>query len=169
MPRVPLSELPDDARLWVFGATDPVGPEDEERLLSVVDHFLEEWAAHGVPLTAGREWRRGRFLLVAVDEGSASASGCSIDALVGSLRELEAELGVGLVGHAPIWYRDDGEVRCVARAEFRRLAEAGEVGPETVVYDPTLTRLDQVRSGRWELPARESWHGRVFLAKHRSA
>ncbi len=164
MPRVPLAELPDDARLWIFGATGPLDPAGEERLLDAVDRFLDGWAAHGSPLTAARDWRQGRFLLVAVDQASVPPSGCSIDALVRTLKELEGELGVGLVGHAPIWFRDGDEVRSVSRPEFRRMAEEGRVGPETTVYDPTPTRLGEVREGRWERPARESWHGRAFLA-----
>lgn len=165
MPLVPLSRLPDSARLWVFGADRPLGVAEEDRLLEVVDEFLVGWSAHGDPLTVGREWRRSRFLLVAVDDAQIPPSGCSIDALVRSLRALEGELGVSLVDKAPVWYVVRGEIMTASRSGFRVLAERGEVGLGTHVFDLSLTRLGRVREGGFELPARESWHGEAFFGR----
>ena len=101
--------------------------------------------------------------MVAVDERTAPPSGCSIDALVRELKDLEGRLGVPLVDHHAIWYREGKEVRRVERPAFRALAEAGEVSPATVVFDNTVTRLGQLRSGQWERPAEDAWHGRAFF------
>lgn len=165
MPRIEFDALPDDARLWVFGAVRPLSDEEEATLLRTVDERLEDWEAHGTPLTCARDWRYGRFLLVGVDERSEPPSGCSIDAMVRVLKGLEERLGVGLTDHAPVWYRSDGEVRTVSRPDFRRLAREGEVDPETVVFDATVTRVGQVREGAWEVPARAAWHGRAFFGR----
>ena len=163
MPKVNFDALPDEARVWVFAAERPLTGTEAETLLRSVDEFLVEWHAHGAPLTCARDWRHDRFLIVAVDERTAPPSGCSIDALVRSLKALESALGLALLDNTPVWYRDRDDLRRVDRATFRALARAGEVGPETVVFDNTLTRLGQLRSGGWERPARESWHGRAFF------
>lgn len=161
----PFAPLPDSARLWTFGVSRPLAEEEERRLLSTVDRFLEGWKAHGQPLAAARDWRLGRFLLVALDERVEPPSGCSIDALVRTLRGLEGELGIEMVGGAPIWYREggpDGPVRRIDRPGFKAAAARGEIGGDTVVFDPSLTRLGELREGRWELPARRSWHQRLL-------
>lgn len=160
MTHAALAELPADSRLWVFPSTAPLEEENQTCLLEEVDDFLAGWLAHGRPLKAGRELRHGRFLIVAVDEGDASASGCSIDALVGRLRELGALFGTSFIDHSKCWYRDEvtGGVRCVSRPDFRALAESGRVGPETRVFDTTLTSLRDLRQRGLELPARKSWH-----------
>ena len=163
MPMVPFEVLPDESRLWVFAVERTLVEADQENFLSAVDRFLETWAAHGVPLTCGRDFRRGRFLLVAVDETSAPPSGCSIDAMVGVLKDQERRLGLRILDNTPVWFVADGEVQRISRPEFSRLAEEGVVGPDTVVFDNTVTRLKDVRAGRWEGPARESWHQRVFF------
>jgi hypothetical protein len=163
MPMVPFEALPDESRLWVFGVERTLAEAEQESFLSAVDRFLETWVAHGVPLTCGRDWRRGRFLLVAVDEASAPPSGCSIDAMVGVLRAQERRLGVRVLDNTLIWFMADGEVRRISRSEFGRLAEEGAVGPDTVVFNNTVTRLKDARLGRWEGPVRESWHQRVFF------
>ena len=165
MPIVPFATLPDESRLWVFGVDRTLAGDEQESFLSAVDLFLETWAAHGAPLICGRDWKWGRFLLVAVDDASVPPSGCSIDAMVGVLRDQERRLGVRVLDNTPVWFVEDGEVRRVSRAEFRKLAEEGAVGPDTVVFDNTVTSLKDARSGRWEGPARACWHQRAFFKK----
>ena len=164
--RTDFSGIPATGRLWIFGADRALDARERDALLGEVDGFLDRWKAHGQPLTAAREWREDRFLLVAVDEASIPASGCSIDAMVGVLKELEGRLGLGLVGHGAVYWRDpSGAVRRAERADFRRLAEAGEVGPDTVVFDTTLTRVGKLSDGSWERPAKGAWHRAFFRAQ----
>lgn len=160
-----IDELPGSSRTWIFGADRPPGPGEAARVLDRMRSFLEGWTAHRRHLRAALDWRHDRFLVVAVDESSAAASGCSVDDLMRRLEALEEETGLGLVDTAPVWFRDPGEggrVRTVGRSRFRELAEAGEVGPATVVFDLTVDSLEAVRSGRWEAPAGETWHASLL-------
>ncbi|GMV06133.1 MAG: hypothetical protein AMXMBFR53_24090 [Gemmatimonadota bacterium] len=163
MPRTDFDALPEHGRVWVFPASRRLNTEEEAALLDEVDAFLDGWAAHGDPLLSGRSVVEGQFLLVGVDEDASRPSGCSIDALVNRLEALATGLGIRLVEHAPVWYRDGGGVRAVSREAFRELAAAGTVTPETRVFDTTLTRLADLRRGGLERPAAESWHGRAFF------
>jgi len=163
MPRVSFDELPANGRLWVFPADRELGGAEEEGLLAAVDDFLAGWAAHGAPLRSARELREGRFLLVGVDVDAESPSGCSIDALVNRLRHWGIEHEVRLIDHAPVWYRHAGSIRAVSRSAFRAAAESGDVAPSTLVFDTSLTRVEQARSGALERPAAETWHGRAFF------
>jgi hypothetical protein len=165
MPRIPISELPNDARLWVFPLSRALGDEEGQEVRSRVDAFLEGWAAHGSPLTAGREWVEGRFLFIAVDENSVPPSGCSIDDMARVLKEEGARLGMSFLDHAPVWYRQGSGLRQASRGDFQKLVEEGVVGLETPVLDTAITRLSQFRSGDWEKPAGASWHRRAFFPK----
>ena len=166
MPRTDFAQLPADARRWIFGAARGLDPRERAELLGLVDRFLDGWKAHGAPLTAARDLREDRFLMVAVDEASVPPSGCSIDAMVNELKALGDRLGVGLVGSGDVFYRaSSGEVERAERAQFKRLADAGQVGPDTVVFDTTLTRVAKLDDGSWERPARDSWHQRAFFKR----
>lgn len=160
-----LDELPDPARLWIFGADRRPGPEPTARVLDRTRSFLEEWTAHSRELAAGLDWRRRRFLLVALDESRVPASGCSIDGLMRHLAGLERETGLGLTDSSAVWFRDsreDDRIRSVDRQGFRELAREGTVGPDTTVYDLTVDSLGALRAGRWEGPARDSWHASLL-------
>lgn len=158
MPLLEFDQLPDDARLWVFAASDPVVGPDAAHLLGTVDEYLDQWAAHGRPLICARDWRDDRFLAVAVDEASAGASGCSIDALFRILQKLQGSLGTSLVGGSRLFYRaGDGVVHMVERGDFGRRRAAGELGDDTPVFDTSATTVGAYRDG-FERPLASSWH-----------
>ena len=161
MPLVPFDTLPDDARLWVFGAAEPLDEAAERRLLETVDDFLDRWAAHGHPLRAAREWRDGRFLAVGVDQSTAGASGCSIDGLYRALRAVEPQLGTTLLGGGRVFWRDAaGTVRSAARADFGDAARRDRVSADTPVFDTSVTTAADWRA-RFERPLRASWHAQL--------
>lgn len=163
MPRVEFDKLPDHGRLWVFPSSRALDAGEAARTMDVVDDFLAQWAAHGVPLRSARSLHEARFVLVGVDVDAESPSGCSIDALVNRLRAHGDEIGATFIDHSPVWFRGNGEIRTASRPAFKALAEAGDVTPDTVVFDTSLTTVAEARSGALEKPARESWHGRAFF------
>lgn len=165
MSTIAFNALPDHARLWVFASERPLDGPESARLLRAVDDFLETWHAHNVPLTCARDWRHDRFLLVGVDEQAAGVSGCSIDALVRTMKALGQELGVSLLDHASVFYRPDaGDVARLSREAFAAAAARAEVTPDTRVFDNTVTSVGALRHGGWEKPAADSWHQRAFFA-----
>ena len=163
MPRIDFAQLPADSRVWIFSADRVLSNDQQTQLLASVDGFLAQWGAHDMPLTAGREIRYDRFLFIAVDQQRGGPSGCSVDALVRQMKTLQQELGVELVDHAPVLFRRGDEIARVAREEFLALVADGEVSLDTTVFDNTLTRLGDVRDGRWETNAARTWHGRAFF------
>ena len=158
MPIVKFEDLPDSARVWVFGSDRPLKGRNAEILLAEVDRFLAGWKAHGAPLTVGRSWKHDRFLAIAVDQSTAGASGCSIDGLFRTLKSLEPKLGASLVTSGMVFFRDtSGEILCSPRERFAELGSEGKVSASTEVFDPTVTSLGEWRA-RFELKAGESWH-----------
>lgn len=165
MPLVPLEELPDSARTWVFGADKTLEAPATDTLLREVDRFLSQWNAHGAPLTVGRDWKDGRFLTVAVDQSTAGASGCSIDGLFRSLKSLEPKLGASMVTSGLVFYRDiKGKIHSVDRERFTALSAEGKIQPDTRVFDPAMTTLGEWRV-RFEVDAAKSWHAGLLHDK----
>jgi hypothetical protein len=159
---VSFETLPDDARVWVFGAANELTASASDRLLDAVDDFLAQWNAHGSPLMCGREWRDNRFLAIGVDQSTAGASGCSIDGLFRTLARLEPDLGTSLLGAGRVYYRDDsGRVNAATRPVFNQLAREGRIGPETLAFDTSITTASAWRE-RFERPVRESWHAELI-------
>ena len=153
MTRTALENLEDDAYVWIFGVSPAVTGRDAAGLLQRVDAFLDGWTAHGAPVLAAGEFRDGSFLIIAAAPQS-ERSGCSIDRMYGTLQSLERDLGVKILDPNRVFFRHgDGRVDSITRAEFR---ERGDL--HTIVFDTTVERLGDVRSGAWERKAEDSWH-----------
>lgn len=147
MPVVPFDSLPDSARTWIFGSDQRLSEEGAATLMRGVGDHLANWKAHGEPLTVGSRLIDDRFLVVAVDQGTAGASGCSIDGLFRVLQAAQGRLGVNLVGGGRLFYRDGhGQVRCAPQSQLDELRESGEITNDTVVFDTTITDLGTFRS-----------------------
>ncbi|HEX7154183.1 MAG TPA: hypothetical protein VF618_22030 [Thermoanaerobaculia bacterium] len=153
MPLIELQNLSNDARIWIFGISPALNEQQSAAFLERVDRFLHDWAAHGTPITSARELREGSFLVVAVDKRS-ETSGCSIDKMFGTLKQLEQALGVTILDSTRVFLRgDEGRVKALPRGEFRTAGTA-----DTMVFDILAERLGDVRSGTWERRAADSWH-----------
>jgi hypothetical protein len=150
--------LPADARVWVFGCDPAPDARTREDIARDVDAFLESWAAHGEELRVGRQWLADRFLVIAVDEHSAGASGCSIDALYHRLGAIEQVYGVTLRAGGRVFYRGERGVQSIQRSEITARVRAGDLTADAVVYDTSVTKMDALRAS-FERPARESWMG----------
>ena len=162
MSRIPFDALPDHARLWIFAADRPLDAGEQHQLTQAVEHGLADWNAHGSPVRWAYSLLREQFLLVAVDETHTALSGCSIDRAVREIRNLEGTLGVSLLDHGRVFYRDGDAVRAVSRPEFRSLAERGAVDAGTLVFNNVLATVGEFRKGLWEVPVRDSWHRSAF-------
>jgi hypothetical protein len=157
MPVVSFETLPDASRVWVFGSDRPLTEEGTTALLKEVDAYLADWKAHGAPLTVGSQLRDSRFLVVAVDQSTTGATGCSIDGLFRVLQRLESQVGASLVGGGRVFYRDGtAQVQSTTRDQIPALVSSGAITKDTVVFDTSLTDLGAFRAG-FERRAKESW------------
>jgi len=146
MPVVAFDTLPDSARVWIFGSDQRLSEDAAATLMREVGDHLADWKAHGEPLTVGSQLLDERFLVVAVDQSTTGASGCSIDGLFRVLQAVQSKLGVNLIGGGRAFYRDShGEVRCAAVAELDELRSSGAITPDTVLFDTTITDLGTFR------------------------
>ena len=158
MPIIDFDQLPDEARIWVYGSDRDLDDASVDTMLDAVDEFLAQWAAHGHPLHTARRWDDGRFLTIGVDSTKEGASGCSIDVLYRALKALEPTLGARIVTSGLVYYRGrDGKINAVSRDEFAALASKGEITGDTEVFDLSVTSLGEWRS-RFRSTVTNSWH-----------
>ncbi|HEV7765030.1 MAG TPA: hypothetical protein VGQ76_08520 [Thermoanaerobaculia bacterium] len=154
--RVNMDQLSNDAYVWIFGISPSLDAQKSDALLRQVNGFLENWAAHGTPIPGAAEVREGSFLIVAADE-QREKSGCSIDRMFGTLKQLERDLEVAILDSNRVFFREGESVRAVARSEFKGTANA-----ESPVFDVLVERLGDVREGVWVKPASQSWHRQLL-------
>lgn len=155
-----ISALSPDSRVWVYQSDRPFTAAEVAEVENALQAFARQWVSHNRQLRAAAGIMHDRFVILAVDESQAGASGCSIDASVHFLKQLQAALGVELFDRMRFSYRDGEQVVTVARDEFARRYAAGEITDNTPVYD-TLVKTTGELQHRFEKPLHASWHSRM--------
>jgi len=160
--------FPDEARCWIYVIDRPMEENDQARLHEQLTHFFAGWASHGRPVQGEAVLQEGRLLIVAASLSEGEISGCGIDASVHALEALLHPMGYALASPLLVYYRDrEGAFKHLSRSAFRRLVDTGDVTTDTMVFDPSLTTVGQLRNGGLEKPAGQSWHGRIFRIPQR--
>ena len=148
-------------RIWIYQSSRELTAEEAIFILKRLEEFTGGWKAHGKQLAARAEVRHNRFVVIFLNEQVAAATGCSIDKSVHLLKSIEQELRIDLFDRMRIAYRKGDTIVDASRKEFEKAIEAGEVNENTIVFDNTVQTSQELES-RWEVPAKESWHARVF-------
>ena len=147
MPVVSFDTLPDSARVWIFGSDKQLTDDAATALMRDVGEHLANWKAHGEPLTVGSQLLDDRFLVIAVDQSTTGASGCSVDGLFRVLQAVQSKLGANIIGGGRLFYRDGhGDIQCAPRADLDDLRASGAITKDTVVFDTTITDLGTFRT-----------------------
>ncbi|WP_224490185.1 ABC transporter ATPase [Robertkochia flava] len=158
---VSFESLPDDARVWIYQASRTFTDDEIEELRSSLNEFLKQWTAHGANLRAGYEIRYKRFLIIALDQSMNMASGCSIDASVHFIQELEKKYGIDLLDKMNVSYRQGDFIAYKPLVDFKKMAKDRAVSQNTIVFNNLVNTKEEYQN-YWEVPARDSWHARFM-------
>lgn len=156
------STLPNNSRVWVYQCNRKLSDDEVAVISEKTTEFLTQWTAHGANLEAGFEMKYNRFIVLGLNQENASASGCSIDASVHFIQQLEQEFEVDLLDKMNVTFYNGDFIAHKSLADFKKMAKAKSVSPNTVVFN-NLVNTKEEYLGNWEVPAKESWHNR-FLA-----
>lgn len=158
----PYSNLPDNSRIWIYQANRPFLIEEVEYISAKALNFIDQWTRHGDDLKASFTIQYNQFLVLAVDESFNNVSGCSIDASVRFIKELERELNIDLMNKLNISFKDGEQVNVIKLSDFQDLVKEGKITSETVVFNNMVNTIADYKT-KWEVPAKESWHNRFLV------
>jgi hypothetical protein len=160
-PRRSIETMPAHARVWVYKSPTAFTVEQRERVLTEGAAFVNNWAAHGAALDACVDVLYDRFLVVAVDEEQAMASGCSIDKSVRFVQDLERSLGIPLTDRMVVWYEGEQGPASARVPDLPRLVAGGTLAGDTIVYDDLVTTKGDLDE-HFRAPMRETWMSRYL-------
>jgi hypothetical protein len=156
-----IDTMPAHARVWVYKSAQAFTPVQRQAIIEHGHAFTGSWAAHGAALDACVDVLLDHFVVIAVDEKQALASGCSIDKSVRFVQDIERELGLNLTDRMVVLYEKEGAVGVCRVPDVQDLLKRGELTADTVIYDDlvnTRADLDQ----RFRSPLRETWMARFL-------
>ena len=151
--------LPQNSRIWIYQADREFTRVEVDLLQENAIAFIEEWTRHGAALKGSFALKYNRFLILAVDESFANASGCSIDASVRFVKQMETLFSMDLMNKLNVTYKEGQTIRLVNLSTFQEYAKIQKITSETIVFNNMVQTKGDLES-LWEVPAQQSWHRR---------
>lgn len=158
---VPFDQLPENSRVWVYHSNRALTVDELDFIKNTANIFLKQWTAHGSDLQAGLAIPYDRFLVIGLNESVHAASGCSIDASVRFIQDLEIKLDIVLLDKMNVTYRTKNTIEYIPLKDFRKKAQKKELNPDVIVFNNLVLDKREYES-LWEVPATSSWHARYF-------
>ncbi|MEQ3664389.1 MULTISPECIES: ABC transporter ATPase [unclassified Olleya] len=158
---VDFNTLPETSRVWIYQSNRSFSDTELEEIKAKLDIFIESWTAHGSDLKAGYDIRYKRFIILALDQEINKATGCSIDASVTFIQQLEKLYNVDLLDKMNVSYKQGEFVAHKTLTDFRKMAKQKAVSKNTIVFNNLVTNIEELNES-WEVPASESWHNRFL-------
>ncbi|MDA0773208.1 MAG: ABC transporter ATPase [Bacteroidetes bacterium] len=158
---VPFDQLPDDARVWIYPSNKKFDPKLIEELQHACTQFLEQWTAHGQSLHAGFCFPYNQFIVIGLNQQAQAATGCSIDASVRFIQQLESQYDLILLDKMNVTFKQGTYVSYKTLTEFKAMASQRAVSKNTIVFNNLVVNKTDFLEA-WEVPAYKSWHSRFY-------
>jgi len=158
---IPFENLPDSSRVWIYQANRSFSDQELQEITTQSEGFITQWTAHGANLKASFEIRYKRFIIFGLDQEVNMASGCSIDASVQFIQQLEMQYNVELLDKMNVSYKQGEFIAYKNLIDFRKMAKEKAVSPNTIVFNNLVNTKAEYLTD-WEVPASESWHNRFL-------
>ncbi len=158
---VPFENLTEESKIWIYQSNRKFSDEEIAEIDTELKAFIEKWAAHGTSLEASYELRYNRFIVLAVNQENQIATGCSIDASVQFIQNLEKKFEVDLLDKMNVTFKLGEHVAHKTLIEFKKMAKEKAVSENTIVFNNLINTVGEYQDF-WEVPAMDSWHSRFF-------
>jgi phage host-nuclease inhibitor protein Gam len=158
---VPFSDIDFESRVWIYQADRKLTHEEAGIVTETLKASLDNWDAHGNPLTASGKIFEHRFVVIAVDERDELPSGCSIDKSVHWLQEIGRRMNIDFFDRSLAYLDADDEVQTIPVAKIKQAVADEVIEPSTIIFDHQVATKAQWMT-RWKIPASNSWLNRYF-------
>ncbi len=159
---VEYQNLPSNSRVWIYQSDREFTQNEITYISERAKDFVEQWTKHGSDLKGSFTIKYNQFLVLAVDEGFNGVSGCSIDASVHFVQQLEKALQIDLMDKMNISFKSGEHINVVKMNDFREYVKEKKITKETTVFNNMVTTKNELEN-KWEVPAEQSWHKRFLV------
>jgi hypothetical protein len=154
--KVEFNQLPDNARVWIYAAAQPLTQNQQQQIVATANTFTENWTAHQMPLRASFTILNDLFLVFGVDIAHHEVSGCGIDKSVQLVQNWEKELGIDLFNRLQVEYLHQNQVYTTNKTKLTELLTNGTITPETLFYNKTVLTIGELKNN-FVITLKNSW------------
>ena len=154
--------LQNNSRVWIYQSNRVFTHKEIEFVTEKATDFINNWTRHGDDLKGSFTIKYHQFLVLAVDENFNNVSGCSIDASVRFVQQLEQSLQLNLMDKMNITFKDGENINLIKLSQFQEFVKSKKINEETIVFNNLIATKEDFENN-WEVPVKQSWHKRFLV------
>ena len=139
-----LENLSAESKVWLYKSDRELSDVEVTQIEEALARFIPSWSSHGNRVFGGGVVLENRFLVIAVDEAMAGASGCSIDTSVQFVKSVGNQLNIDWFNRLKLILRQGDKTKEIQFSELSRHS-AWEL------YNPMVQTLGELRNS-WLVP-----------------
>jgi len=151
------------SRIWIYQSDRAFLESETSRISDKIEEFIEDWLGHGDQIRASFQIKYNQFIIIAADQHYNEVSGCSIDASVNFIKELEKQFKLDLTNKLNVSFKDNSNINIVSLSEFQNYSKQQKITSNTVVFNNMIATKGDL-SENWEVTADKSWHKRFLVS-----
>ena len=132
---VPFENLPPESSVWIYPSDRPFREKELTKLKEALTDFLSSWTAHNQELEAGFDLPYNRFIVLGLNQEKVQASGCSIDASVHFIQELEKAFELSLLDKMNVTFKQGEYLSHKTLEDFKKMAKERAISKSTIVFN----------------------------------
>lgn len=152
---VPFETLPPSSRIWIYQSNKLFTPEQKEIISEALRAFTDSWTAHGAPMKASFQLSFDHFIVLAADEHSTAASGCSIDDSVRTIKSIGNTVNLDFFDRKSVPFLRDNSIELIALSDLKSEAANGRWGEQSQTLNTLVATKDEFNN--WVVPAGQTW------------
>lgn len=153
------AKMSSESKVWIFQSERNLTEFELKYIQKEIEHFIQNWESHGVPIKAAFEIFFQQIIVISVDETS-HASGCSIDKQMHLFQRLSEKLGINLIDrNIPLVHNE--KLMLLPLQTFREKVKKGEVDNKAHILNNNITTMAELGS-KWKLPIAQSWAAKLL-------
>jgi hypothetical protein len=153
---IPFEQLPETSRIWIYQADRSFTSIEENIIYGELLTFTESWLVHGKKMEASFALFHHQFIVVAADESAYSASGCSIDTSVHTIKSLGEKLGVDFFNRSNVAFYFGSRVQLFSLSQLKTLFTSGELNRNSLTFNNLISCKKELTTN-WVTEVESTW------------
>ena len=155
------SNFEDTSKLWVYAFCVALNKKEKAIVEATLKNFTQNWMSHEIKTKGNYQIIYDQFVLLVNEEKM--ISGCSIDSSVRIFKDLQSTYHLKALDRSLIFYKDKkNKIYHFNRFDIELMIKKKIIFPNTIIFDNSIDTLKQLRLGKWEVVAKETWLQKFF-------
>jgi len=151
----------ENSRVWIYQCNRLFTVDEVLQIEELLDEFTRNWLSHGSKVKGHANLFFGQFIILMADEIATGVSGCSTDASVRLIKNIEQDYNVDLFNRQNLAFIVKERIQLLPMEELNYAIENNIITPETIYFNNTVQTKQELLNN-WLLPVNKTWLAERF-------